>query len=134
MRFSREEKRQISVDITPLIDVVFLLLIFFMVSTTFIYSNSIDVNLPAAKGDEKQINDSIRIVLTKDGEITINGKPFASEAVQDELVKMKETIPDTTVIIEADTEVPHGQVVHIMDASRLAGYQKFAIAVEEEGK
>lgn len=134
MRFSREEKRQISVDITPLIDVVFLLLIFFMVSTTFIYSNSIDVNLPAAKGDEKQINDSIRIVLTKDGEITINGKPFASEAVQDELVKMKETIPDTTVIIEADTEVPHGQVVHIMDASRLAGYQKFAIAVDEEAK
>ncbi len=134
MRFSREEKRQISVDITPLIDVVFLLLIFFMVSTTFIYSNSIDVNLPAAKGDEKQINDSIRIVLTKDGAITINGKTFASEAVQDELVKMKETIPDTTVIIEADTEVPHGQVVHIMDASRQAGYQKFAIAVEEEGK
>jgi len=132
MKFSKEEKRHIDVNLTPLIDVVFLLLIFFMVSTTFIYSNSIDVNLPAAKGDETSISENVRVVLTQAGTININGVAVEEEAVSGTLEGMTKDSPNSTVIIEADRNVSHGRVVFIMDASRKAGFAKFAIAVEEE--
>ncbi len=132
MRFSKKETDNIEVNLTPLIDVVFLLLIFFMVSTTFIYSNSIDVDLPAAKGDETSISENIRVVLTQAGAINIDGRAYEEKVVLDQLTKMKKTKPESTVIIEADKNVSHGRVVFIMDASRKAGFAKFAIAVEEE--
>lgn len=132
MRFSKEEDTNIEVNLTPLIDVVFLLLIFFMVSTTFIYSNSIDVNLPAAKGDETSVSDNIRVVLTQAGVINIDGTAYSESAVEDRLTEMKKQKPESTVIIEADKNVTHGRVVFVMDASRKAGFEKFAIAVEEE--
>ncbi len=68
---------------------VFLLLIFFMVSTTFIYSNSIDVDLPAAKGDETSISENIRVVLTQAGAINIDGRAYEEKVVLDQLTKMK---------------------------------------------
>jgi len=132
MRFTKKENNGIEVNITPLIDVVFLLLIFFMVSTTFIYSNSIDVNLPAAKGDETSISENIRVVLTQAGVITIDGVAFEEKQVESKLTEMKKNKPESTVIIEADKNVTHGKVVFVMDASRKAGFEKFAIAVEEE--
>lgn len=134
MKFSRDEKKNPDINVTPLIDIVFILLIFLMVSTSFNFTDSLDVNLPAAKGDEKSINDSIKIVLSKDGQININGEQFAPESLESKLVEMKKTTPESTVIIEADSDVSHGQVVHVMDASRKAGYLKFAIAVEEEAE
>ncbi|PLX67471.1 MAG: biopolymer transporter ExbD [Denitrovibrio sp.] len=132
MKFSKEEDTNIEVNLTPLIDVVFLLLIFFMVSTTFIYSNSIDVNLPAAKGDETSISENIRVVLTQAGVINIDGTPYVESDVETKLTEMKKQKPESTVIIEADKNVTHGRVVFVMDASRKAGFEKFAIAVEEE--
>jgi biopolymer transport protein ExbD len=132
MRFSKKESKDIEVNLTPLIDVVFLLLIFFMVSTTFIYSNSIDVNLPAAKGDETSISENIRVVLTQSGVINIDGVAFEEAQVEAQLAEMKKNKPESTVIIEADKNVTHGRVVFVMDASRKAGFEKFAIAVEEE--
>lgn len=132
MKFSKQEEGNIEVNLTPLIDVVFLLLIFFMVSTTFIFSNSIDVNLPAAKGDETSVSENIRVVLTQSGLINIDGEVYEEGAVIAHLTEMKKTKPESTVIIEADKNVNHGKVVFVMDASRKAGFDKFAIAVEEE--
>jgi biopolymer transport protein ExbD len=132
MKFSRDEKKHPEINVTPLIDIVFILLIFLMVSTSFNFTNSIDVNLPAAKGDEKPIVENIRVVMTKDGLITVNDQTVQIAEVEPVLTKYKETAPDATVVIEADKEVAHGQVVTVMDASRKAGYQKFAIAVEEQ--
>jgi biopolymer transport protein ExbD len=132
MKFSKQEKGHVDVNLTPLIDVVFLLLIFFMVSTTFIYSNSIDVNLPAAKGDETSVAENVRVVLTQAGTINIDGKAVEESAVINTLESIKEKSPNSTVIIEADRSVSHGRVVFVMDASRKAGFAKFAIAVEEE--
>jgi len=132
MKFSREEKKNPEINVTPLIDIVFILLIFLMVSTSFNFTNSIDVNLPAAKGDEKPLVENIRIVMTKDGLITVNDQTLQISEVEGILTEFKKTAPAATVIIEADKEVAHGQVVTVMDASRKAGYEKFAIAVEEE--
>jgi biopolymer transport protein ExbD len=132
MRFSKKENDNIEVNITPLIDVVFLLLIFFMVSTTFIYSNSIKVNLPAAKGDQSSVHQNIRVVVTQAGIISIDGKNYADKDVEKALTEIKKKKPESTVIIEADKNVNYGKVVFVMDSSRKAGFEKFAIAVEEE--
>lgn len=132
MKFSREEKKNPEINVTPLIDIVFILLIFLMVSTSFNFTNSIDVNLPAAKGDEKPLVENIRIVMTKEGLITVNDQTVQIAEVEGILGEFRKTAPAATVIIEADKEVAHGQVVTVMDASRKAGYEKFAIAVEEE--
>lgn len=134
MKFSRDEKKNPDINVTPLIDIVFILLIFLMVSTTFNFTNSMKVNLPNAKGDQNAITDNIRVVMTQDGGISINGVGTSAERVEQDLAALKKTMPDSTVIIEADKQVTHGLVVHVMDASRKAGYQKFAIAVEEEAK
>ncbi|MCD8554803.1 biopolymer transporter ExbD [Seleniivibrio sp.] len=132
MKFSRDEKKHPEINVTPLIDIVFILLIFLMVSTSFNFTNSIDVNLPAAKGDEKPLVENIRIVMTKDGVVTVNDNAVQITGVESLLEEFKKTAPDATVIIEADKEVSHGNVVTVMDASRKAGYTKFAIAVEEQ--
>ena len=133
MRFNNTHKdKTFEINITPLIDVVFLLLIFFMVSTTFIFSNSIEVDLPQAKGDEVSVSDNIRVTINKQGGIAVNGLTHPDTSVPDVLRDLKQRMPQGTVIIEADSGVNHGKVVFVMDASRKAGFDKFAIAVEEE--
>ncbi|WP_022850415.1 ExbD/TolR family protein [Limisalsivibrio acetivorans] len=133
MKFSRNDRKQaLDINITPLIDVVFLLLIFFMVSTSFIVSSSIEVDLPQARGENVEVKKNIRISVTEDGGIYINGRRYAQERVPGVLSDLKESTPNATVVIEADEGVTHGKVVFVMDASRKNGFEKFAIAVEEE--
>jgi len=134
MRFNNKngKDKSFEINLTPLIDIVFLLLIFFMVSTTFIYSDSIKVNLPSAKGEQVQEKKDIRVSLNKKGMIFVNGKVIDDDKLLATLKNKKKEMPDVTVIIEADRGVTHGKVVFVMDASRKAGYEKFAIAVEEQ--
>jgi biopolymer transport protein ExbD len=133
VRFSKEERRQsLEVNITPLIDVVFLLLIFFMVSTSFVVSSSIEVDLPKAKGESLEVKRNVRISITNAGSININGMRYDDDKVLAVLEKLKEDRPEATVIIEADKAATHGKVVFVMDASRKSGFEKFAIAVDEE--
>ena len=75
---------------------------------------------------------TLRVVLTQSGVINIDGTQFKENQVEAQLAEMKKNKPESTVIIEADKNVTHGKVVFVMDASRKAGFEKFAIAVEEE--
>jgi biopolymer transport protein ExbD len=117
---------------TPLIDVVFLLLIFFMVSTTFVYTNSLKVNLPKAKGESVETKKNINIVITKQGVITIDGQQVSKLTFSAKLKELYNKNPNATVIIQADKDSRHGDVVFVMDESKKAGYDRFAIAAEEE--
>ncbi|QAR32928.1 biopolymer transporter ExbD [Geovibrio thiophilus] len=133
MKFSRDDRKQsLDINITPLIDVVFLLLIFFMVSTSFIVSSSIDVDLPKAKGDPVEVKKNIRISINSEGGIHINGVLYPDDKVAGILDSLKNESAEATVVIEADKSATHGKVVFVMDAARKTGFEKFAIAVEEE--
>jgi len=133
MKFRNEtDNDNLNLNITPLIDVVFLLLIFFMVSTTFIYTDSIKVNLPEAKGEGIQVKDNIVITVTEDEHIFINSKNIAKPLIFENLRNLKKKNSKSTVIIQADKKATHGIVVYIMDQSKKAGFDHFAISIENE--
>lgn len=132
MKFRSEKKdSNIVINITPLIDVVFILLIFFAVTTSFVSPSSIQVDLPKAKGDAVEQKKNIRIAVDNKGILYLEGKEIKDEDLEMSLVELKKTLPDATVIIEADEKSLHGKVVFVIDKARAADYMKFAIATEE---
>lgn len=128
MKFSIKKRIKPSLNITPLIDVVLLLLIFFMISTTFVVQPGINVNLPQTVTSEKQIRKDIVIIITKDNTIYINEKKIDLRDVLKEFKAEHEKNRDALLIIKADKKVTHGEVVNIMDLAKQAGISSMAIA------
>lgn len=116
-------------DLTPMVDVVFLLVIFFMVSTTFITMESgLPVDLPDARTSEAEPSQLPTVTITKDERIYFGGAAISEEqlpaAVQQELAASG----FTTVVLRADQSVPHGLAVRVMDLIKQAGAKRIAIA------
>ncbi|MDP7037981.1 MAG: biopolymer transporter ExbD [Myxococcota bacterium] len=135
MNFSTNKKRRgaIEVNITPLIDIVFILLVFFLITTTFSQNPGIEVDLPkASSSTQKEQEDVIIVSLTKDGNLILQGQMFSLDALESELDKMFTTRTKATVIIQADAKTHHVNVVKVMDISRRIGFTKLAIATETE--
>jgi len=135
MNFSSNKKRRaaIEVNITPLIDIVFILLVFFLITTTFAQNPGIEVDLPkASSSTQKEQEDVIIVSLTKDGNLILQGQMFSIDALESELDKMFATRTKATIIIQADAKTHHVNVVKVMDISRKIGFTKLAIATETE--
>jgi biopolymer transport protein ExbD len=124
----RDESR---VDVTPLIDIIFQLVLFFMVSTTFVTSPGIQVDLPRSSAQtivrEKQ---DINVWMTADGALYLEREAMTWQVLADRLSQAAVRDPNTMVIIKADTEVDHGRVVAVMDLARGRGLTRLAIATE----
>jgi len=137
MNFRMEHRNrlfEVVVDITPLIDVVFLLLIFFMVTTTFVVSPGHKVELPKSTAQEITAEKrELIVVLTKEGRISFEAKFITVPELRGRLTKLAETRSEDLVIIQADYRVNHGRVVEIMDAAKNAGFRRLAIATEHRG-
>jgi len=122
----------VDVNLTPLIDVVFLLLIFFMVSTTFKQESSITINLPEASSEKPVAQDNlIEVSIDEQGRFFIN----EAQVVNTQLVTVKRALEKITagrknliVVISADAKTPHQSVVTAMDAARQAGLLNLSIA------
>jgi biopolymer transport protein ExbD len=120
------------INVTPLVDVVLVLLIILMVSSTYIVAQTLKVQLPKTKSTDGQADKPTTIVVSKTGQLMLDEKP-ASEA--DVTAKLKQVIaadPDANIVVSADKDTAHGQVVHIMDLCKEAGVTKFAINVQTE--
>jgi len=128
MRFRRIKSRKEAVfDLTSLIDVIFLLLIFFMVSTSFAtIRQGIKVDLPTTSTPQKKIEQNIIISITKDNKIYI-GKTHVSEKKLVAILKSKLKGKRGLVIINADKMVRHGRVVEVMDLAKQGGADKLGI-------
>jgi biopolymer transport protein ExbD/biopolymer transport protein TolR len=118
------------VNITSLIDVVLLLLIFFMISTTFVTQPGIRIDLPKANTKVKNVaQESNTIIISADNSIYINRQQMESiEQLRSELVKLERANSSELIIIKADENVAHGIVVSVMDLAKTSGFSRIAIA------
>jgi biopolymer transport protein ExbD len=131
-RLSMEEDEP-SLNLTPLMDIMFLLVIFFAVSTTFKVFPGISVDLPGAEAETiKEEEKSLTAILTEAGEIFIDGKPIEIDHLVDTLRVKQEESPVDMFILEADRKAQHGQVVVLMDAAKKAGILHLAISTRPE--
>lgn len=135
MNLQQERKEDLDVNITPLIDIVFLLLIFFMVSTTFERESEIDVTLPQATIDAPQEqNEVIEVVISSQGEFYVNGKRVINKQVstlKQALLKVANGREDPPIIISADAKATHQSVVTVMDAARQLGFVHLSFATSQ---
>ncbi len=116
-----------AIDLSPMLDCVFILLIFFIVTTTFVDETGIEVDKPQAASAAQLEKISIMIALTKSGQVVYGGKEIGINGVQT-LVKRMIAKEDVPVIIQADKDAPAGLLVRIIDESKLAGATKVSVA------
>ncbi len=138
MKFKRQRAAELDVNLTPLIDVVFLLLIFFMVSTTFTKETHLQINLPEASGDAV-VDDPlvIDISITTDGNYSINGQRLVNgqiETIKRGILKAARNKEQLPVTITADAQAPHQSVISAMDAAGQLGFVRLSIATRSSEK
>ena len=132
MNFRHARRPDVSINLTPLIDVVFLLLIFFMVSTSFSELTQLTVNLPEADGARATDEIGLVVVIDSAGNVTVGGDPVLNEA--EGLYRALEAAAngnsDVPVTLSADAMTPHQYVVMVLDVASLLGLQRVTIATE----
>ena len=135
MKFQRRITQDLEINLTPLIDVVFLLLIFFMVSTTFTRESRLSVNLPEADGNAVQETArSIEISVSQSGAYAIDGRPLVNSELGTLMQGLEEVAlgdRDVALILIADAEASHQSVVTAMDAIGKSGFSKLSIATRQ---
>ena len=131
MKFPHLNKKGASFDLTPLIDVVFLLLIFFMLTTTFVnLENRVKINLPSGDFAAAESSENIIVTITENNTIYLNGKLIDPLKLTESVAAKIEEEPERTVILEADKNVLHGKVIRVMDLLKKGGAEKIAIATQ----
>ena len=115
------------IDISPLIDCVFILLIFFIVTTTFVEETGVEVDKPQAASAVRLEKNSILIAVTAGGDVVYGGREIGIAGVQP-LVKRMLAKEDLPVIVQADQNVPAGLFVRVIDEAKLAGAVKVSVA------
>lgn len=135
MSFRRKPSEEPRIDLTPMVDVVFLLLIFFMISTTFVETPGISIKLPEASSQTiDREPKEIKIYLSREGDIFHRDQKISLEGFKALLAEHQSKAAQTTVLLLADQESRHGKVVTLMDLARDAGFVKLAIATEQRKK
>ena len=132
MQFRREEEDNFALEMTPMIDVVFLLIIFFMVSTVFVdFSRRMDINLPTSKSSViDETVKSLEIEMSKGKKILMGGKPLTLLGLETTLAKMEFKGKKQSAIIRADKTLPYGDVIHVMGLLQKKGIPDISVAVK----
>ncbi|MEM0515767.1 MULTISPECIES: ExbD/TolR family protein [Pseudoalteromonas] len=127
--FQEDEAEEI--NMTPMLDVVFIMLIFFIVTASFVKEAGIDVNRPEAATAVKKERASILVAISDEGEIWINKRQVDVRAVQANIERLKAENPQGSVVIQADKKATTDTLIKVMDAARAAGVFDVSIAAQE---
>lgn len=132
MQFRKEKRQQVTLDLTPLIDVVFLLLIFFMLTTTFATSKTITINLPEAKTGESADpnNQIITVTIDSQGAYFIQGQNIPEKELKNALLTAIGNDHQRVLSLLADRKTSHGTVVQVMDIARSLGLNQMVIETQ----
>jgi len=130
LRHRRQEEPEIT--LTPLIDVVFLMLIFFMVSTTFLREADISINLPqAGEAPTERLGEPIELAISASGDFYMNGRALVNsqpETIRRALIQARTDNPEAALVIRADARTTHQHVVRAMEAAGKAEIARFSFA------
>jgi len=135
MNFQKDKKYDdLEINFIPLIDVLLVIIIFLVVSTTFTRLSQLKINLPVAEGKVVENNpDYINVAITKDGQYSINERPISAKSIDELIVKLREVSAnktDSPLVINADSLASHQSVINVMEASRKVGLTKITFSTK----
>ena len=133
MRFRRKLRQRVGIDMTPMIDCVFLLLIFFMLTSPLVLgehirAHGIEVDLPEAKTSESQAAQELVLSISRENEFYVNDLPVAKDALREQLMLAYRQAEQDFLIIRADKGIEYGVLIEIMDIARLAGIYSVSLS------
>ena len=130
-RHTNPESQEGDIDITPMLDIVFIMLIFFIVTTSFVKESGVTVSRPTASTAESKQGSNILIAIRANGEIWIDKRSVDLRAVRANTERLKAESPEGAVVIQADEFAPTGTLVKVMDQVRLAGVTDISVSATE---
>ena len=134
MSIGRREKEnnEGAVDLTPMIDMTFILLIFFMVSTTFVKDMKIDIDRPGATTQVVASTKAVRVYVDKQGEVYLEGEPVRIWTLQSRIRDLLKGATGKSVLVVTDEQVPSGRLIEVVDQARMAGAEDVGVATSVE--
>jgi biopolymer transport protein ExbD len=124
-----------SINVTPLVDIVLVLLIIFMVTASFIVRETVEVDLPrAANSDDKTVQGPVMVTMDKDAKVFLDGVEVATDALMEKMKSAVAKDKDVRAIISADQSLNYGKVMGLIDLVKEAGIAKFALNIQKEAK
>jgi biopolymer transport protein ExbD len=120
----------VGINITPMVDVMLVLLVIMMVSAVYIVSQSLKVELPKTSTSDQPVSSPLAVTITKDGKYYFDQKPIDEAGLMSKLKNAKQNHTDVSLVVTADRDAYHGEVVHVIDLAKVNGITKFAINVE----
>jgi len=128
MKLTDNKKRKITVNLTSLIDVLFILIIFFSVSSTFLEQPGIELKLPKAESSEAHTTQKVIIYVDDSENLFLNDEMVTINNLTDEVKNLVEAQSDNSIVLKADAGVSHGMVIQIMDLLRQQGIYKIVVS------
>lgn len=123
----------VGINITPMVDIMLVLLVIMMVSANYVVSQSLKVELPKSASTDAAVSAVTMVTVTKDGSYLFNQQPTdGDERLKDLFLAAVRESPDTNLVVTADTAALHGKVIRAIDLAKQAGITKFAISVQRE--
>jgi biopolymer transport protein ExbD len=130
VNFASEETSS-DIDMTPMLDIVFIMLIFFIVSTTFVKESGIEINRPVSSTSESQESSGVRVAISSEGLVWLEGQQTDVRMIRPRLERLKVEQPDLSVLLQADEDAKTGTLIKVMDQIKLAGIDQVAVSTEK---
>ncbi|WP_199170144.1 biopolymer transporter ExbD [Hydrogenovibrio sp. SC-1] len=133
IRYKKRQSQDQSIDMSPLIDMVFILLIFFMVSATFVKDMDLEINRPKATSSSPSSTKAVRVYIDTNGDTYLDNQPVRTWVIQSKLRDMLRTSTESAVLVVTDEGVPARKLIEVVDQCRLAGAEDVGVVTEYEG-
>ena len=128
----QRKQTEVGIDLTPCIDMTFILLIFFMVSTTFVKDMKLDINRPGAQTQVVASTKAVRLYIDRQGETYLDGEPVREWVIQSRVRDQLKGMTQKSVLVVTDEVVPSGRLVEVVDQARASGAEDIGVATTTE--
>ena len=128
MQFSKNQQKKVTLNITSLMDIMFILIIFFTVTSTFLEQPGIELKLPEAESSETHTAEKVIVFVDAQGEIYINKNKIQLEALAETVAELLQAQTEKMVVLRADEKATHGTIIRVMDLLRKKGIYKIIIS------